>query len=368
MNNALKQCNIGHTMIEKDATYLSIMDHLATAVLLFDENQHLISINSAGENLLTVSKQRIIGMTPHQIWPANLFFIEAIKKSINADSVHIQRGTELNLTNNQTIKVDCILTPILSKNKSRLVLLELLNTNSFSRVMEELNQQTLQKAAKDSLQGIAHEIKNPLGGIRGAAQLMERKLNDKNLLEYTKIIIGESDRLRNFIDRMLTANTHSIRSDISIHEIIEYVISIIHAENSRKLNITKDYDPSIPNIYVDREQTIQAVLNLLRNAVQATKDKDTISIKTRVLRQVTIQNKLNRLAIQLDIIDDGPGIPSEIETGAFFPMVTGNAEGTGLGLSIAQQLVQSQGGAINYERKNKNTYFTILLPIRKFNE
>ena len=167
---------------------------------------------------------------------------------------------------------------------------------------------------------------------------------------------------------MLSANTHSGKADTNIHEVTEYVISIVNAENSRNLNVLKDYDPSIPNTYIDREQIIQSVLNLLRNAVQATNEKQQITIKTRVERKVTIQNKLNNLAIRLDIIDDGPGIPSEIESGAFFPMVTGNAEGTGLGLSIAQQLVQSQSGTITYERKNNNTYFSVFLPIEESNE
>ena len=230
------------------------------------------------------------------------------------------------------------------------------------------SQHTLQKAAKDSLQGIAHEIKNPLGGIRGAAQLMEKKMDDQDLKEFTTIIIKESDRLRKFVDRMLSTNTHSGKADTNIHEVTEYVISIVNAENSRNLNVLKDYDPSIPNTYIDREQIIQSVLNLLRNAVQATNEKQQITIKTRVERKVTIQNKLNNLAIRLDIIDDGPGIPSEIESGAFFPMVTGNAEGTGLGLSIAQQLVQSQSGTITYERKNNNTYFSVFLPIEESNE
>ena len=196
---------------------------------------------------------------------------------------------------------------------------------------------------------------------------MEKELDDESLLEYTKIIINESDRLRNFLDRMMAANTHPVRSDTNIHEIIEYVISIIRVESSRNLHIEKDYDPSIPTINADREQLIQAVLNLLRNAVQATTDDERILLKTRIQRQITIQNKLNKLAIQLDIIDNGPGIPAEIESGVFYPMVTGHAEGTGLGLSIAQQLIQSHGGTINYERKENNTYFSILFPIEQGN-
>ena len=340
-----------------------IIDHLATSVLLFDENLHLVSINSAGESLLSMSSKRILGLTPEKIWPNTMFFPDMIRKSFQFVRTRIERGVEMSLINRDSVKVDCIFTPIVINDETKEIIVELVGVDTFVREMQEFNHQTVQKVANESVQGMAHEIKNPLGGIRGAAQLMEKELDDESLLEYTKIIINESDRLRNFLDRMMAANTYPVRSDTNIHEIIEYVISIIRVESSRNLNIEKDYDPSIPTINADREQLIQAVLNLLRNAVQATTNDERILLKTRIKRQITIQNKLNKLAIQLDIIDNGPGIPAEIESGAFYPMVTGHAEGTGLGLSIAQQLIQSHGGVINYDRKENNTYFSILFPI-----
>lgn len=344
-----------------------IIDHLATSVLLFDENLHLVSINSAGESLLSMSSKRILGLTPEKIWPDTTFFSDMIRKSFQFVRTRIERGVEMSLINRDSVKVDCIFTPIVINDETKEIIVELVGVDTFVREMQEFNHQTVQKVAKESVQGMAHEIKNPLGGIRGAAQLMEKELDDESLLEYTKIIINESDRLRNFLDRMMAANTYPVRTDTNIHEIIEYVISIIRVESSRNLNIEKDYDPSIPTTNADREQLIQAVLNLLRNAVQATTDDERILLKTRIQRQITIQNKLNKLAIQLDIIDNGPGIPVEIESGAFYPMVTGHAEGTGLGLSIAQQLIQSHGGIINYDRKDNNTYFSILLPIERNN-
>ena len=344
-----------------------IIDHLATSVLLFDENLHLVSINSAGESLLSMSSKRILGLTPEKIWPNTMFFPDMIRKSFQFVRTRIERGVEMGLINRDSVKVDCIFTPIVINDETKEIIVELVGVDTFVREMQEFNHQTVQKVANESVQGMAHEIKNPLGGIRGAAQLMEKELDDESLLEYTKIIINESDRLRNFLDRMMAANTYPVRSDTNIHEIIEYVISIIRVESSRNLHIEKDYDPSIPTINADREQLIQAVLNLLRNAVQATTNDERILLKTRIKRQITIQNKLNKLAIQLDIIDNGPGIPAEIESGAFYPMVTGHAEGTGLGLSIAQQLIQSHGGIINYERKEGNTYFSILLPVERNN-
>jgi len=340
-----------------------IVEHLATAVLLFDRDLHLISINSAGEGLLSVSSKRISGMTPRQIWPNSSFFYEAIKRALFSESTCIERGVDLQLNMDQKLKVDCMITPVMVNDVAEEILVELVDADAFVRVMQETNQQTVQEAAKESVQGMAHEIRNPLGGIRGAAQLLERELENKELLEYTQIIINEADRLRHFVDRMLTTSNLPEKSDMNIHEVIEYVISVVCAENSRPLNFKKDYDPSIPYINADREQIIQAVLNLIRNAVQAIDDDGTITLRTRIKRQVTIQHRLNRHVIELDVIDDGPGVPPEIESGAFFPLVTGRAEGTGLGLSIAQQLIQSHGGLINYERKGDNTYFSILLPM-----
>jgi two-component system nitrogen regulation sensor histidine kinase GlnL len=355
-------------MSASSETPLRILDNLATAVLLFGKDLRLLYINGAGEGLLSVSNNRVAGMTPKQIWPNSSFFYEAIQRSLQSGTTCIERGVDLNLNIEQTIKVDCMITPVLVNDKAEEILVELVAADAFLRVMQETSQQTVQEAAKESVQGMAHEIKNPLGGIRGAAQLLEMELEDKELLEYTQIIINESDRLRNFIDRMLTTSNQPVKSDMNIHEVLEYVVSVVRAENARPLKFIKDYDPSIPYIKADREQIIQAVLNLIRNAVQAIDDDGTIKLRTRILRHVTIQHRLNRHAIELDIIDDGPGIPPEIEAGAFYPLVTGRAEGTGLGLSIAQQLIQSHGGLINYERKENNTYFSILLPMESEDE
>ena len=349
-------------------TAARIVEHLSTSVLLFDKDLHLISINSAGEGLLSVSHKRVSGLTPKHIWPNSSFLYEAIQRSLSSGSTCIERGVDLNLNNGQQIKVDCTITPIMGHDVAEEILVELVDAHAFVRVMQEVNQQTVQETVKESVQGMAHEIKNPLGGIRGAAQLLERELDNKDLLEYTGIIINESDRLRNFIDRMLTTSTQPVKSNMNIHEVLEYVVSVVRAENSRSLNIKKDYDPSIPDIKADREQIIRAVLNLLRNAVQEIGEDGLITLRTRIQRQVTIQNRLNRHIIMLDIIDDGAGIPPEIEAGAFFPMITGRAEGTGLGLSIAQQLIQSHGGVINYDRKDNNTYFSILLPTEQCDE
>ncbi len=368
MFNALKQCNNKQIMKTLSQSAVNIVENLATTVMLFDKNLQLLFINGSGEDLLFVSYPRVLGMTPKQIWPHSSFFYKAIKRSLNSGSTCIERNVDLSLNNGQIINVDCMITPVMVDEVAEEIIVELVDAQVFVRAIQELNQQTIQQAAKESVQGMAHEIKNPLGGIRGAAQLLGAELDNKDLLEYTGIIINECDRLRNFIDRMLATTNQPVKSETNIHEVLEYVVTVVRAENAHKLNIKKDYDPSIPNIKVDREQIIQAVLNLLRNAVQEIGEDGEITLVTRVQRQVTIRHKLNRHIIVVDIIDNGRGIPPEIESGAFYPMVTGRAEGTGLGLPIAQQIIQSHGGLINYERKENTTCFSILLPLEQCDE
>ena len=368
MFSALKQCNNKQIMKTLSQSAVNIVENLATTVMLFDKNLQLLFINGSGEDLLFVSYPRVLGMTPKQIWPHSSFFYEAIKRSLNLGSTCIERNVDLSLNNGQTINVDCMITPVMVDDVAEEIVVELVDAKVFLRVLQEESQQTVQEAAKVSVQGMAHEIKNPLGGIRGAAQLLSNELEDKELLEYTGIIINECDRLRNFVDRMLATTNLPVKSETNIHEILEYVVSVVRAENSHKLHIKKDYDPSIPNIIVDREHIIQAILNLLRNAVEEIGSDGEITLITRIQRQITIQHKLHRHIIVVDIIDNGRGIPPEIESGAFYPLVTGRAEGTGLGLPIAQQLIQSHGGLINYERKENTTCFSILLPLEQCDE
>ena len=267
-----------------------ILENLYTAILLFNADLSLICINSSGDDISSVSMIR-----------------------------------------NNKIRVDAMISPILDDEKVVEVLVELIDSYAYEKVLQEINHKTLQEAAREAVQGMAHEIKNPLGGIRGAAQLLEAELQEQDLKEYTHIIVSESDRLRNFIDKMLSPSKSSQKLEMNIHEVLEYVVSLVRAESTRTIRIIKNYDPSIPDILANREQLIQAVLNLIRNAVQAIDEKKgSIMLKTRIRRQVTINNRLNRHVIVLEVIDDGPGIPAEIEHAAFYPMITTRAEGTGL--------------------------------------
>lgn len=275
---------------------------------------------------------------------------------------------ELILPNAKSIIVDCTMTPWFLDEICQEIIVELVDAHSYAKVMREESLTILHNAARQSLQGMAHEIKNPLGGLRGAAQLLEQELKGNELIEYTQIIINEADRLRNLIDRMITPNSKGYSSDVNIHEVLEYVVNLVEAEVPYMLDVVRDYDPSLPVVNVDREQLIQVFLNIIRNAVQAIDEEGKITLRSRIIRRTTIRQHYYKIAVQIEIIDDGPGVPSEIEDGIFYPMVTGRAEGTGLGLSIAQSLMQTHGGMIEYDRDEDRTIFRILLPIQQIND
>jgi len=214
---------------------------------------------------------------------------------------------------------------------------------------------------------LAHEIKNPLGGLRGAAQLLDLELDDPDLKEYTQIIIDESDRLQGLMDKMLGPNKLPDKKALNIHEVLERVRQLVQAESSGNLIIKHDYDPSIPDIHGDKDQLIQAILNIARNAVQAMDGKGNIIFKTRIHRQMSIGRKRYKLAVKCDIIDNGPGIDADMISKIFYPMITGRAEGTGLGLSIAQALINQHNGLIECNSETGNTVFSIFLPVETDN-
>jgi two-component system nitrogen regulation sensor histidine kinase GlnL len=225
-----------------------------------------------------------------------------------------------------------------------------------------INQQNI---ARILIRNLAHEIKNPLGGLRGAAQLLEQEFSDDNLKEYTQIIIGEADRLRNLVDRMLGPMSLPVCGEINIHEVLERVRSLVLAESGSGIHMEQDYDPSIPPLTGDTDQLIQAVLNVVRNAVQALENEGVITLRTRIQRQCTIGHKRHKLVVRLDVIDNGPGISEDRLEEIFYPMISGRIDGTGLGLSIAQALISQHGGLVECQSRPGETIFTLLLPLEK---
>jgi two-component system nitrogen regulation sensor histidine kinase GlnL len=339
-----------------------VVDSLNTAVIIVDRDLQLTSINPAGEMLLATSARLSLGQPLERLLVDSVDFLDSLRRALDNHHAFTEREIQLQLHNGNSMTVDCTVTPFDNPEGNGL-LLEMTQVDRQLRIAREESLLTQNTTARTLLRGMAHEIKNPLGGLRGAAQLLERELHDPSLKEYTQVIIAEADRLQNLLDRMLGPKTPPRKHMINIHTVLERVYTLAQADAAAGIEIIRDYDPSIPEIYADLEQLIQAILNLVRNAVQAVGDKGHITIRSRAQRQVTLGQKRHRLAIRIDIIDDGPGIPETIVETLFYPMVTGRADGTGLGLPIAQSLINLHGGLIECNSKPHKTVFTIFLPL-----
>jgi two-component system nitrogen regulation sensor histidine kinase GlnL len=348
-----------------------LLENLYTAIVVIDSNMCITTMNTAAETMLSMSIRKAAGLRADMLLPRSQRFLEIVRRSLESRQPFTERGVELLLPITGSVFVDCMVTPVFDKShrdQCQEIIVEMVNANSITRFVREESLSLLHNAARETLRGMAHEIKNPLGGLRGAAQLLERELNGNELTEYTNIIISEADRLSKLVDRMITPDGSVNITEVNIHEVLEYVQQLITAESTSPLNIDRDYDPSLPDLDADREQLIQAFLNILRNAVQAAGAGGRIWINTRIKRKCTIRQRIYKLGVQIEIIDDGPGVPKELENSIFYPLVTGRADGTGLGLSISQSLIQAHGGIIEHERCDNRTYFRILLPIRSRDE
>jgi two-component system nitrogen regulation sensor histidine kinase GlnL len=245
----------------------------------------------------------------------------------------------------------------------RMVVLELLDTERDRRVRREAELVAQQRLSRRIIRQLAHEVKNPLGGLRGAAQLLERQLPDPEQKAYTRVIIEEADRLAALVDGILRAGGASRPEEINLHRITDHVAHLIEAEKPSSIELVRDYDPSLPPVNVDRNQLIQAFLNLARNAMQALGDRGRLIFRTRALTNYTVGGERHRLVVSAEIEDNGPGIPDELKETIFYPLVTGRPTGTGLGLTIAQDLVSRNGGLIEFSSEPGRTVFKLRLPV-----
>ncbi|MDX1812005.1 MAG: nitrogen regulation protein NR(II), partial [Gammaproteobacteria bacterium] len=313
------------------------------------------------ENLLGISLRQMEGHSASELFPGSEEFLSAIEESLQSEFNYTRRELELNIPSiMSTVMTDCAFIPVKEED---LILIELHDVDRMQKIAKEENMQAQQSVLKTLVRGFAHEVKNPLGGIRGAAQLLESELPSDELKEYTEVIINETSRLQNLVDQMLGPNRPLNKTGINIHRVLERVRQLVLAEAGDELQIKRDYDPSLPEIKGDPDQLIQAVLNITQNARQALNGKGVIKFRTRSKRRVVIDGKMHRLVLKVEIIDNGPGISEEMQGKIFYPMVTGRAEGTGLGLSITQTLINQHGGIVECESKPGETCFTILLPI-----
>lgn len=349
--------------------YQLILENLSTSVLLLDADLRLQYINPAAENLLDASGNRVIGSGISSVMREAEESIQSLKNAVTYNNPFSKRRTKITLANDKTITVDYTITPIASSAGTAL-LMEIQPLDRLLRIAREEASVFSNRANKTLIRGLAHEIKNPLGGIRGAAQLLARQLPEEDK-EYTHVIIEEADRLRNLVDRMLGPNNLPNMVPLSIHEILERVRLLVQVESQKRIDFIRDYDPSIPEITADRELLIQAVLNIVRNAMEALDRCDDpslipkITLRTRTLRQFTIGTTRYRLICLIEIVDNGPGINEKLIDSIFYPMVSGRANGSGLGLPLSRSIINQHHGSIECDSSPGQTRFSIHLPIKK---
>ncbi|WP_017942963.1 MULTISPECIES: nitrogen regulation protein NR(II) [unclassified Thioalkalivibrio] len=339
-------------------------DDLSTAVLVTDAELCLLSMNSAAEVLLGLSRERIVGHGLGQWLKLDRNLANRLRSALTLDQPITLRARQLEPLRADSFLADIVITPLHGEgDRPGQLLFELNAIDRHERISREEQLQKQQAITRAVTRGLAHEIKNPLGGLRGAAQLLASELDESGLKEYTQIIIREADRLRSLVDRMLGPNNLPRREAVNLHEVLEHVRGLVSVQLPLGLKIRGDYDPSIPDVQADRDMLVQAILNLVQNAVHALEDGGEITLSSRILRQYTISGHRHRLVAKLSVRDNGPGIPEEIRERIFFPMVTGRAAGTGLGLPIAQSLIQLHDGLIECHSRPGATSFDILLPI-----
>jgi len=339
------------------------LDLLATAVLALDRTRRVAYANPAAENLFELSKKQIVGHTPKEIFGDATVLHAAIDKALGSGASYSEQELELGVVGKPKLHLTCTVSAIDADGVA--LLLEFRHIDQQLKVAREERLMEQQQANRELIRSLAHEIKNPLGGIRGAAQLLERELDRPDLGEYTQVIIGEADRLQTLVNRLLTPHRLPTYRRTNIHEILVRVKGVVQAEFPQ-VNFVSDFDASLPEFDADPEQLTQAVLNIVRNAAQAvagTTAGPEIRMKTRVARGVTLARKRHRLALALSIADNGPGIPETLRDRIFYPLVSGREGGTGLGLTLAQTFVAQHNGTIECASVPGNTVFTILLPL-----
>ncbi len=345
-----------------------LLDHLSTAIVLLDHQLSIKHLNPAAEALLASSEAQLSGTSVYPLFENPESAAEILRNSLQNMQVITRRQTKMQRSDQSMATVDLTISPIEADDE----LLLLLEMQPMDRVMRISREEALISAndtTRNLVRGLAHEIKNPLGGIRGAAQLLSGELsNQSDLLEYTEVISAETDRLCRLVDQMLGPNQPGSFSLLNIHEVLEHIFLLVSAEVGNEIHFKRDYDPSIPELMGDREQLIQAIINVVNNAIRALKSEanpePTLTFKTSIQRQFTIGKRFHRALCRLDICDNGPGIPEDFIDSIFYPMISGFADGTGLGLPLAQSVLNRHHGLIECKSEPGNTCFSLYLPLQ----
>jgi two-component system nitrogen regulation sensor histidine kinase GlnL len=350
-----------------------MVESMETAVLLFDEDLKLRAINPSAESLLQASSRKLLGHDQGDVFQHNRECADILTTIIRENRPITEREVHLKLVTGDTITIDFAATPLNRAREVSEIIVEITQVDRLLRLARDIHLKEQYEATRGVLKGIAHEIKNPLGGLRGAAQLLDMELADETLKEYTHVIIKEADRLSKLVDRMVGPNKPLDLQPVNIHACLEHVRTLIKAEFPDMVNIETSYDPSLPEIMGDQNALTQVILNISRNAVHAMLDAHEASsgmpnilrFSTRPVSRFTIDNVMHRQVLQLDIEDNGPGIPKKLQASVFYPLITGKPEGTGLGLSIVQSIIDQHDGLVEFSSQHGKTVFSIYLPLVK---
>ena len=349
--------------VETNSAAYPGLELLATAVVLLTDEFGISYANPAAENLFELSKRQLVGHSAGSVFGEAPALFQAIDKARASGASYTEQELELGVTGKLKLHLSCTVSVV--DTPGAMMILEFRHIDRQLKIAREERLLEQQQANRDLIRSLAHEIKNPLGGIRGAAQLLEHELDRPPLIEYTQVIIGEADRLQTLVDRLLTPHRLPKFRRTNIHELLVRVGSVLQAEFPQIL-IHSDFDISLPEFEADPEQLTQALFNIVRNAAQALQGISgvrEIRLRTRVARGITLAKRRYRLALALSVEDNGPGVPEAIRDRIFFPLVSGREGGSGLGLTIAQTFIAQHNGAIECESVPGHTVFTVLLPL-----
>lgn len=340
-----------------------LLEHLHTAVIVIDQSLLIEQLNPAAENLLGLSEHRARGQSLLQLLGDDEEFRDISLRTLEsgityANEIRLGR-TEVHPDERRIEYRVSLLNEPPAKDR---LLIELTDVTRRSRISRENALLIQHGAGRQMIRQLAHEIKNPLGGLRGAAQLLDRQLDSEELREYTSVIISEADRLANLVDTLLGPGGPPKKEAINVHELLEYVVRLIEP-GQQGIKIRRDYDPGLPLFSLDRDQMVQAILNLLQNASTALDGHGEITVRTRAIMNFTIGDIRHRAVASIEIEDDGPGIPPELQDSVFYPLVTSRPDGTGLGLPAAQELISRHGGLIEFESRPGRTVFFVRIPL-----
>lgn len=360
--NALASSSRAELITARDDISRALLDQLATCVVLLDENRGIVILNTAAETLLEASATRLGGSDIAQVIDLDDTLDSLLSQALENNYPVVKRELDILLRGGQRFCVDFVVSPI-SLEQAPHLLLEFNPVDRLNAISEDEHMWQAQASLRQIIRGLAHEVKNPLGGIRGAAQLLARELESPTLREYTDVIMEEVDRLRALVDRLLGPRERLHPRLMNIHEVLERVKQLIEVESEGAVSVVRNYDPSLPEFNADPDQITQIILNISRNAVQALQGRGRITFKTRAKRQYTLGGQRHKLVCAIDIVDPGPGIPPDILPQLFLPMVSSRARGAGLGLSIAQMIANRHGGLIQCQSEPGDTCFTLLLPM-----